>query len=257
MPSFTSAAANPGHPWRRAGFAAAVLSLLPATAMAQNNGAGGGRRGGMGGGGMAGLVTPAEMRQVIDGMDLPADKKSAVDDVLQTAQSDLRESMQGLRDASQDERQQKVQDLVKTIADAKTKVEARLTPEQKTLFAKKLSGLTVTRSEAAVAAEKKAAATVDVPADKKSQLSDLFDDATKTLDGYQADADAVTDDAAGAALAQKVQRTVQDTNRQLVEILGQADARKVVQAGRQAMRPNAGGATGVRRRMAATTRSTV
>jgi len=261
MSSFTSAAANPQPHWRGAAFAASVVvSLLSATAMAQNNGGGAGRRGGMAGGGMAGIVTPAEMRQVTDDLDLSGDEKSAVDDVLQTAQSDLRQSMQDLRDASADERPQKIEDMLKAIADAKTKVEAQLTPEQKTEFVKKLAGLAVTRSVAAVAAEKKAAATVDVPADKKSQLSDLFDDTTKTLNGYQADADAVTDDAAGTAVAQKVQRTLQGTNRQLAEILGQADARKVVQAGRQAMRANAGGASGAagarRRRLAATTQST-
>ena len=107
-----------------------------------------------------------------------------------------------------------------------------------------------------MAAEKKAAATVDVPADKKSQLSGLFDDTTKTLDGYQSDADAVTDDASSTAVTQKVQRTVQDANRQLVEILGQDDARTVVQAGRQAMRGGGAAGGGGRRRRAATTQST-
>ena len=249
------------HPTpRRLACAALAIALLPAAAMAQNRRAGGG---GPGGGGLAGVamggvVGPGELRQALDEMSLTGDEKTKVDAIVEKEQSDVRQAMQGMRDATPDERQDKLKDMLKMVADAKTRVEAELTPDQKAELAKKLAALSVARATAGVAAEKNKVGETHLPADQEKELDELFNATTKTLDGCKADADAAKDDAAASAVSDKVQRAFQDMNRQVVAILGQDDGRPVVQAGRQAMMRGAGGAAagraggaGARRRAAA------
>ena len=238
--------------------AVAVLILaLPAAAMAQTPPAGGGnggRRGGRGGNGAlaATALTAADLSQAVNEMSLPAEEKDKGGGIVQDATAALRQGVQDLRDADPADRPQKVQDLQKAMADAKAKVLAELTPEQRAELAGKMAVLSVTHVSAALAAEKKTADGLGVPADQKTQADNVLDDATKTVDGYKADADGVKDDAAETALSQKVAKTLQETNRSLADILGQDDARQVNRAGLQAMRPAGGGR---RRRGPATTRA--
>ncbi len=233
---------------RLACLAVLLAAALPAVARGQATPpAGGARR--PAGGGRGGAAAVAELRAGLDEMTLPAEQKAKLDAMLQDAVAQLRQAAQDARDAPADEQQQKRQDAQKMAADVKAKVLAELTPEQKVELAHKVAVAAVARSAAGLAAEKKAADGLAVPADQKTQSDNVLDDAAKTLDGYKADADAVKDDAAGTALAAKVQTTMTETNRSLADILGADDARTVQRAGAQAMRPAGGGN---RRRAAAT-----
>ncbi len=228
------------------GAAAVAAVLMPAAAFAQAGG-GGGRRAG---GGMA-MALAGTFREALDQIGLPADAQAKADDALAKAQADVRDQMQALRDAAPEDRPAKMKDIQKTMTDARDKVEADLTPDQKTMLFQKVAQLTVGHATDGVAAEKKAAAAMDVPDDQKKQLATLFDDTAKELDGYKSDADAVKDEAAGTVLQQKVVGALTDENKQLAEVLGQDDARQVQRAGVQAMRPAAAG--GAQRRTKPTT----
>jgi hypothetical protein len=234
----TAGAGRSGRGWAAA--AAVLAAMLPAAAFAQAGG--GGRGGAMQGGGPA--LQLMMVKEATDSMDLPADTKGKVDDVLKKARTDITQAMQDLRDAPQDERLDKLKDIQKMAADVKANVEAELTPEQKVTFSQKMAALTVKHVTAAVEAERKAADDLDPPADKKKQLDDLFDETTKTLDGFKADAEAVKDEPTGTSVSKKASQAMTDLNGQLLQILGRQDAQKVIAAGRQAMRPNAGGGGG-------------
>ncbi len=227
--------------WRTAAAAVLLSVALPAAAHAQAGGGGGGGRGGQ-----AGMAAATDMRQALGEMDLPGEEKTKVDGILTDAAGQMRQAAQDLRDADPADRRQKMADLQKMMADTKAKVMAELTPDQKTDLAHRVAGLSVARSAKGLAAEKKAVDGLSVPADQKTQATNVLDDAAKTMDGYKADADAVKDDPAATALATKVQKTMTETTKSLTDILGADDAR-TVPPGRQP-----GHATGRRRRRRAT-----
>ena len=222
---------------------AAVVVAVPTAARAQNNGGGGGRAGGRGGAGaVVGILVEASILHDAEGkLDLTGDHKAKADAAVTKAQQAVRDGLQGLRDAAPEDRQGMVQDVQKAITDGRAAVEAELSAPQKVTFAQATATMTVQKSSDLIDAERKATADVDADADKKKQAADLFDDAAKSLEKDKADAAAVQDDDGATAVGKKVKKTVQETSRQLVEVLGADDARTVLRAGAQAMRGTAGG----------------
>jgi Spy/CpxP family protein refolding chaperone len=212
------------------------LALMPMRASAQA------ARGG--GGGMGGMMALQQMRQVLPDLDLTDDQKSKTDDIMKQTQQDVREKMQGLQDATPEERQAKMQDATKLTADAKEKIVAELTPDQKAKFYPLMAKAGLKQMSDLLAAVKTASAKQDLSDDLRKQLTAALDDAQKTLDGYKSDADGIKDEAGATEFQQKVMKTQMDTRTQLVDILGQEDAQTLMQAARQSMRPGGAGGQG-------------
>jgi hypothetical protein len=207
-----------------------TVLALPALSLAQQGQGAGGRAGG----GMGGQM-PQLLQQVLGQLDLSADQKTKIDGLLKQAQQDRRDAMQGLQDATPEERQQKMQDMQKAMADTKTKVEAELTPEQKTKYYPLVASTGLKYFTGMVDAIKTAATKMDVGDDKQKQLKDVFDDAGKSLDGLKADADAVKDEAGATDFQQKMTKLQMETRKQIVDVLGQDDARQLMQGAARSM----------------------
>jgi Spy/CpxP family protein refolding chaperone len=208
-----------------------TIAALPASSFAQQAG-----RGGAGGA----AQMPQMLQQVLGQLDLSADQKTKIDGMLRQAQQDLRSSMQGLQDATPEERMQKMQDMQKAMADTRTKVEAELTPEQKAKYFPLVASTGLKYSTDLLAALKTAAGKADMTDDQKKQVGDVFDDAGKSIEGMKSDAAAVKDDETATDFQQKLTKAQMDTRKQLVDILGQDDARKLMQAAQQSMRGSMG-----------------
>jgi Spy/CpxP family protein refolding chaperone len=208
------------------------VAMMPTRALGQ---AGGGR----GGAGAGGLM---QLRQVLGQLDLSADQKKEVQGILRQAMQDSRDAMQGLADAKPEERMAKMQDVQKTMADAKEKIEAKLTPEQKTKYYPLMAKAALKQMVDLLAAVKTAAGKQDIADDLRKQLNDALDDTQKTVDGYKSDADAVSDAESAKDFQEKLTQAQMDLRKQVVEILGQDDAMKLMQSARQGMRPAGAGA---------------
>ncbi len=217
-----------------------TLMMMPSFGFAQNRpqqaGPGGGGGGGGAGGGMAGAQV-GPLVQVIKQLNLTDDQQAKVKEIMQQTQSDLRDAMSGMQDATPQERQQKMQDMQKIVTDTRGKIEDVLTPDQKTKYYPLMAKAVVTTAEQRLKLLKAAAAKQELTEDEKTQMTKLLDDDQKTLDGLSTDADGVKDADGLADLQKKAETAQQDTRKQIVEILGPEGAQSLMQA----MRPNAGG----------------
>ena len=211
-----------------------LITLVPVMSFAQAG------RGGQGGG-MAPGALGQGMQKILDQLDLTDDQKTKTDAIIKQTQSDVREAMQGLQDADPQDRRTKMQEIQKMMADGKDKIEEVLTPEQKKKFYPLNANMLLTRGTDMLGAMKTAAAKMEIDDDVRKQLSSVFDDTGKTLDGYKTDANAITDSAGETDFQQKLLKTQMDLNKQMRDVLGQEDAQKLMQAARQA---GAGGGNG-------------
>jgi hypothetical protein len=177
-------------------------------------------------------------------LDLTPDQKTKIDGLLKQAQQDRREAMQGLQDATPEERQQKMQDMQKSMADTKTKVEAELTPEQKAKYYPLVASTALKYGTDMANAIKAGASKMDLDADKSKKMSDIYDEATKSLDALKADADAVKDADGATEFQQKLAKVQMETRKEILDVLGQDDARQLMQGAMRSMMPGRGGATG-------------
>jgi Spy/CpxP family protein refolding chaperone len=222
-----------------------AVSMLPSLAAAQ---AGGGRGGA---GGIAGVAQ--QMQQVLAQLDLTSDQQSKIRGIMREATQSMRESLQGLQDATPEERQAKMQDVQKLLSDTREKVEAELTPEQKAKYFPLMANAGLKRLTDLVAASKTASTKSKIDDDKLKQLNTVLADSDKTLDGYKADADAVTDSAGSTDFTQKLTKFQMDLRKQIVDILGQEDGQQLMQDARQSLRPGLGGGAGAGRRLGSAT----
>jgi Spy/CpxP family protein refolding chaperone len=225
------------------GALSAALLLVPSFAAAQAGGGAGGRGGAGGGMGVA-----QQLQQVLGQLDLTSDQETKIKGIMKDAQQSMRESLQGLQDATQDERQAKMQDVQKLMTDTLDKVTGEMTPEQKAKFYPLMAKAALKRATELVAAIKAAATKMKIGDDEMKQLNTALDDTDKTLDGYKPDADAVSDAAGSKDFTQKLTRSQLNLRKQVVDILGQEDGQKLMQDARQAMRPGLGGGAGADRK---------
>jgi hypothetical protein len=198
---------------------------------------GGGQGGGRGAGGMN---QPQLLQQVLGQLDLTADQKTKIDGVLKQAQQDMADARQSMQDATPQERMQKMQEMQK---DVRSKVEAELTPDQKSKFYPLVASTGLKFFTEMVTAMKATGAKMDLGDDKQKQLNQIFDGTDKSLDGMKTDAGAVKDEEGAAAFQQKMTKLQMQTRKQLVEALGQDDARELMQGAMRSMAPT-GGRTG-------------
>jgi Spy/CpxP family protein refolding chaperone len=212
-----------------AGLSIAAI-LFPSLAAAQVGGGGGG-----GGGGAV-----QDIQQVMKQLDLKPDQQKKMQQIWRQTQGDLREAMQGMADATPEERMSKMQDAEKIIAGARTKVEAELTPEQKAKYFPLSAQTGLKHAVDLVAALKLAAAKMDLPDDQHKQLNDIFDDSAKTLDSYKDDAAAVKDDDGLTDFTKKLGKFQLDLRKQIVNVIGKDDTQKLMQSARQGMTGGAG-----------------
>ena len=219
-----------------------TLSTVPSFAAAQ---AGGGRGGGAAGAGLA------QFQQVLSQLDLTDDQQTKVKGILKEAQASMRDTMQGLQDATPQERQAKMQDLQKQMNDTREKIETELTPEQKAKYFPLAAKAGLKRATDMLAAIKTASDKMDIKDDDKKPLATILDDNQKTLDGYKDEADGVKDEATSTEFTQKLTKFQLDLRKQIQGVLGQDDTQKLMQDARQSMRPAAG--AGQRNRKATTT----
>jgi Spy/CpxP family protein refolding chaperone len=210
-----------------------AVSVLPARSWAQAAGGGGGA-----GGGLAGLQ---QIRQVMGQLDLTDDQKTKIRGIVQDAIQSGRDTMQGIADATPEERQAKMQDLQKLVTETKQKVQDELTPDQKAKYFPLTAKMEFKQMTDLLTALKTAAAKAELTDDQKKQLNHVFDDSQKTLDGYKADADAVTDAASADDFSRKIEKFQLDLRTQIVAAIGQKDTQTLMQSARQAMRGNIGG----------------
>jgi Spy/CpxP family protein refolding chaperone len=222
------------------------IGMMPALSLAQQQGQPGGPGGGggrgMGGMGMAQM--PQQLQQVLAQLDLTPDQKTKIDGIITQAQQDGRQALQGMQDLTPEERQQKMQDLQKLMTDTKTKVEAELTPEQKAKYYPLVATTGLKRMTDLFTALKTASAKLEVGDDQKKQLKDMFDETQKSLDGLKTDADAVKDEPTATDFQKQLTKLQMDTRKQLVDILGQDDARTLMQSAQQSLRGTVRGRRG-------------
>jgi Spy/CpxP family protein refolding chaperone len=217
----------------------ATLSLTIAVCPAVSHAQAGGR-----GAAAVGAAGPQQLQQVLRQLDLSADQKTKIDGIMDQAKKDAMAARQGYQDATPEERRQKAQDAQKIITDARTKIEAELTPEQKTKYYPLVaaSGLKVVNDFNA--ALKTAVDKVDASEDQKKQLKDLFDDNDKTLASLKTDSEAVKDEQSLNDFQQKMTSMQTNSGKQLFQVLGRDDTQTVMRAAMQAMRPAQGAARG-------------
>jgi Spy/CpxP family protein refolding chaperone len=225
--------------FNRKWFAVLTLMLVPALSQAQNRPQQGGPGGAGGGGGQMGPLL-----QVIKQLDLTQDQQTSMREIMQQAQSDVRDAMGDLQNATPQERAQKMQDIAKIMSDAREKAEAVLTPEQKAKYYPLMAKAIVAQAGQRLKLLKTAAGKQDLTDDEKTQMDKLFDQDQKALDGLTADAADVKDADGLTELQKKVETTQQDTRKQLVEILGPDGAQQLMQAMRQNGTRRPGGAGG-------------
>ena len=217
-----------------AGVFCLALSMVPSRASAQ---AAGGRGG-------AGAGALQQMRQVMTQLDLSPDQKTKIQDLIKQATQDARDKMQGLQDATQEERMAKMQDVQKLIADTKEKVEAELTPEQKAKYYPLSAKAALKQLTDMLAAIKKVEPDQGLSEDITKQVNSILDDASKTLDGLKTDADAVKDADGAKEFQGKITKTQIDLRKQIADAAGQDDAQKLMRAAMQSMRTTGGRAAG-------------
>jgi Spy/CpxP family protein refolding chaperone len=211
-----------------------ALLILPSRSWAQAGGAG--MMGGMGG--------LQQIRQVMPQLDLTDDQKSKIQDILKQATQDVRDAMQGIQDAAPEDRRAAMQKVQKLATDAKDKVEAELTAEQKAKYYPLTAKMGLKMLTDLLGAVKTEAGKMEIAEDLKKQLNNIFDDSQKTLDSLKTDADAVTDAAGATDFTKQVGKFQMDLRTQVVDVLGQDDGPKLMQAARQTLRQATGGGRG-------------
>ncbi len=238
------------HAFRMPGLVMLALLVLPAISLGQGQGGGGGFGGRPGGmnppGGPNGLM---QIRQILQQLNLSEDQNSKTRDIIQKVTQDARDARQGMRDATPAERMQKMQELLKEADDAKQQILELLTPDQKEQLANKSAEAVLKWATDMLAAVQKASVKMEIGDDQRKQLTTLYDDTSKTLDGYKPEVTDVKDDAAETQFSKKVTKTMSDANQQLIDILGEDDARQLVQSALRSMPGGGrGGPGGVGRR---------
>ena len=146
-------------------------------------------------------------------MDLSADEKTKIDAILDQAQADFQKTLPDLRNMDPQDHREKVQSM---MTDAKDKIEAELTPDQKDEFEKKLTEMRGAMATQMIGARLEQFNTaldqLDLTDDQRTKVTSLMNGVKKQLEDAKSDNDP-------AGRQQKFQDAMQNVRQQLQTIL--------------------------------------